>query len=175
MGLLDNNQMLRLLLFSAVRKMIPAVLVILCQYCSHNKALIRVIRQAFQFHNTVIRHKRLVIRMRSRIQKNAFISVRIYISGAGDNNEDWPGLEPAGTKEINGVVYKYFETDVELMNQSLKLTFNNNKKEDDPGLVLSFVKNITFSRDFYFSITPEKCEEIDTCNTRYKLFPLCGG
>ena len=76
MGLLDNNQMLRLLLFSAVRKMIPAVLVILCQYCSHNKALIRVIRQAFQFHNTVIRHKRLVIRMRSRIQKNAFISVR---------------------------------------------------------------------------------------------------
>ena len=61
----------------------------------------------------------------------------LYISGAGDNNEDWPGLEPAGTKEINGVVYKYFETDVELMNQSLKLTFNNNKKEDDPGLVLS--------------------------------------
>ena len=35
----------------------------------------------------------------------------LYISGAGDNNEDWPGLEPAGTKEINGVVYKYFETD----------------------------------------------------------------
>lgn len=53
----------------------------------------------------------------------------LYISGAGDNNEDWPGLEPAGTKEINGVVYKYFETDVELMNQSLKLTFNNNKRK----------------------------------------------
>ena len=96
----------------------------------------------------------------------------LYISGAGDNNEDWPGLEPAGTKEINGVVYKYFETDVELMNQSLKLTFNNNKKEDDPGLVLSFVKNITFSRDFYFSITPEKCEEIDpaTHGTSYSLY-----
>ena len=58
------------------------------------------------------------------------------------------------------------------MNQSLKLTFNNNKKEDDPGLVLSFVKNITFSRDFYFSITPEKCEEIDpaTHGTRYSLY-----
>ncbi len=96
----------------------------------------------------------------------------LYISGAGDNNEDWPGLEPAGTKEINGVVYKYFETDVELMNQSLKLTFNNNKQEDDPGLVLSFVKNITFSRDFYFSITPDKCEEIDpaTHGTSYSLY-----
>ena len=58
------------------------------------------------------------------------------------------------------------------MNQSLKLTFNNNKKEDDPGLVLSFVKNITFSRDFYFSITPEKCEEIDpaTHGTSYSLY-----
>lgn len=96
----------------------------------------------------------------------------LYISGAGDNNEDWPGLEPAGTKEINGVVYKYFETDVELMNQSLKLTFNNNKQEEDPGLVLSFVKNITFSRDFYFSITPDKCEEIDpaTHGTSYSLY-----
>jgi len=58
------------------------------------------------------------------------------------------------------------------MNQSLKLTFNNNKQEDDPGLVLSFVKNITFSRDFYFSITPDKCEEIDpaTHGTSYSLY-----
>lgn len=96
----------------------------------------------------------------------------LYISGAGDNNEDWPGLLPAGTKEINGVVYKYFETDAELMNQSLKLAFNNNKTDDDSGLVQSYVKSITFSRDFYFSITSDGCQEIDpaTHGTSYSIY-----
>ena len=34
------------------------------------------------------------------------------------------------------------------------------------------MKNITFSRDFYFSITPDKCEEIDpaTHGTSYSLY-----
>lgn len=96
----------------------------------------------------------------------------LYISGAGDNNEDWPGLEPAGTKEINGVTYKYFETDIELMNQSISLIFNNNKQGDDPGIKQFFVKSIAFSRDFYFGITPDGCEEIDpeTHGTKHSIF-----
>lgn len=96
----------------------------------------------------------------------------LYISGAGDNNEDWPGLQPAGTKEINGVTYKYFETDIELMNQSINLVFNNNMQGDDPGIKQFYVKSIAFSRDFYFSITPDECKEIDpeTHGTSYSIY-----
>lgn len=96
----------------------------------------------------------------------------LYISGAGENNEDWPGLLPAGTKEINGVVYKYFETDIELMGQSIKLAFNNNKTDNDEGMKQMLTANITFSRDFYFALSPDGCKEIDpaTHGTSYSLY-----
>ncbi len=88
-----------------------------------------------------------------------------------ESGDEWPGMEPVGTKEINGVTYKYFETSVELMGQNLTLVFNNG---DDEGLRQSFSREITFSRDFYYCITADKCEEIDpaTHGTSYNIYVL---
>lgn len=96
----------------------------------------------------------------------------LHISAGGESIEDWPGLLPAGTREVNGVVYKYFETDIELMNQSIQLAFNNNKTDDDEGMKQMFTKTITFSRDFYFAITPDGCKEIDpaTHGTKHSIY-----
>jgi len=99
-------------------------------------------------------------------------NLSLYVQTADGGIEDWPGLEPAGTKDINGIAYKYFEMDIELMNQSISLVFNNGKQGDDPGIKQFFVKSIAFSRDFYFGITPDGCEEIDpeTHGTKHSLF-----
>lgn len=96
----------------------------------------------------------------------------LHITVGGESIEDWPGLLAAGTKEMNGVSYKYFETDIELMNQSIQLAFNNNKTDDDEGMKQMFTKTITFNRDFYFSITPEGCNEVDpaTHGTSHSIY-----
>lgn len=68
----------------------------------------------------------------------------------------WPGLQPTGTKEINGVTYTYFEMGEDMNDKSLNLIFNNNGNNlqlpDLPAVL---------NRDYYFKITSEKGVEID--------------
>lgn len=82
----------------------------------------------------------------------------LYISGAGDNNEDWPGLEPAGTKEINGTTYKCFHLTPACTNKNINLIFNDN----GVGNQLKDY-NLTIDRDYYLRISEAGCSEIKDC------------
>ena len=68
----------------------------------------------------------------------------------------WPGIQPTGTKEINGVTYTYFEMGEEANDKSLNLIFNNNGN----NIQLSDIA-IVLNRDFYFQITSSGGVEVD--------------
>lgn len=68
----------------------------------------------------------------------------------------WPGIQPTGTKEINGVNYTYFEMGEDLNGSSLNLIFNNNGNDSQLGDI-----GVVLDRDFYFRITTDGGEEVD--------------
>ncbi len=68
----------------------------------------------------------------------------------------WPGLQPTGTKEIQGVTYTYFEMGEEMNGKSLNLIFNNNGN----NIQLADIP-VVLNRDFYFQITGSGGIEVD--------------
>jgi hypothetical protein len=68
----------------------------------------------------------------------------------------WPGLQPTGTKEINGVTYTYFQMGEEMNDKSLNLIFNNN----DNNSQLADLP-VVLNRDYYFQITSTGGVEVD--------------
>ena len=68
----------------------------------------------------------------------------------------WPGLQPTGTKEIQGVTYTYFEMGEEMNGKSLNLIFNNNGN----NIQLADIP-VVLNRDFYFQITGSSGIEVD--------------
>ncbi len=72
----------------------------------------------------------------------------------GDVTPAWPGIAVTGTKEINGVVYKYIEMGEELNDKFMNLIFNGGgaQASDMP---------ITLNRDYYIRVTDSGIEEID--------------
>lgn len=68
----------------------------------------------------------------------------------------WPGLQPAGTKEIEGVTYTYFEMGEEMNDKSLNLIFNNNGN----NIQLADIP-VVLNRDFYFRIMGSGGVEVD--------------
>ena len=68
----------------------------------------------------------------------------------------WPGIQPTGTKEINGVSYSYFEMGEDVSGATLNLIFNNNGNNSQLGDV-----PIVLDRDFYFQITTEGATEVN--------------
>lgn len=68
----------------------------------------------------------------------------------------WPGLQPAGTKDVNGTIYTYFEPGAAMTGKNVNLIFNNNNAGSQLGDI-----NVTLVRDFYFVITPEGHTEVN--------------
>ena len=68
----------------------------------------------------------------------------------------WPGIQPTGTKEINGVVYTYFEMGEDVNGASLNLIFNNNGNNSQLADV-----PVVLERDFYFQITTDGATEVN--------------
>ena len=72
----------------------------------------------------------------------------------GDENNlggSWPGMQVTGTKDIDGVTYKYFEYGAEVVGKNQNLIFNNNGN----GIQLSEYA-LTFAEgiyEYYFQIT----------------------
>ncbi|MDR0939268.1 MAG: starch-binding protein [Mediterranea sp.] len=79
---------------------------------------------------------------------------------------DWPGMEPMGSVEQNGVTYTYFETSMDLMGQNIDLWFNNGKETGDAGVKEMVTKQILFSRDYYFMLTADGINEVDPATHR---------
>lgn len=79
----------------------------------------------------------------------------LYAWGDGEP-AGWPGLQPTGTKEIEGVTYTYFEMGEEMNDLSLNLIFNNNGNNVQLGDI-----PVLLDRDYYFQITESGGVEID--------------
>jgi len=80
----------------------------------------------------------------------------------------WPGLQPTGTKEVEGVMYTYFRMGEGANNMAVNLIFNNN----DNGTQLGDIP-VTLDRDFYFRITDTGSKEVDpfaTTGTVHKIY-----
>jgi hypothetical protein len=114
----------------------------------------------------------------STVDPNA--SYRIYVNDLTGwdaltlsiGGANWPGMTPKGTYTQNGVTYQYFETSTDLIGQSIELWFNNGKETSDPGIKQSVTKTITFTRDYYFSLTANGISEIDptTYGKSYSIY-----
>lgn len=68
----------------------------------------------------------------------------------------WPGVQPTGTVDKEGVTYKYFDTGEANKGLTYNLIFNNNDggQQFDAAVV-------TLDRDYYLRITDSGYEEID--------------
>lgn len=80
----------------------------------------------------------------------------------------WPGIQPEGTKEVEGVSYTYFKMGEGANDKSINIIFNNN----GGGKQLSDLP-VTLSRDFYFRITDDGSKEVDpfaTSGTAHKIY-----
>lgn len=82
-------------------------------------------------------------------------ALALYYWGEGVPDPGWPGLQPAGTKEIDGVTYTYFEIEEDINGKTINLIFNNNAQGaqfDGPS--------ITVDKDYYFQISDKECTEV---------------
>lgn len=75
----------------------------------------------------------------------------------GDVTPAWPGLEPTGTKEVEGVTYTYFRVGEALSGKGMNLIFNN---PNASGVQFNG-PYVTMDRDFYFQITNNSAKEVD--------------
>lgn len=87
--------------------------------------------------------------------QTGWASLNLYAwADGGDVTPGWPGLEPTGQKEINGVTYTYFRMGEALNGRFMNLIFNGG------GSQLADIP-ITLDRDFYFQLTASGATEVD--------------
>lgn len=87
--------------------------------------------------------------------RSGWDALALYYWGEGVPDPGWPGLQPAGTKDIDGVTYTYFEIGEDINDKTVNLIFNNNnnnKQFDGPS--------IPINRDYYFKITDSGFTEV---------------
>ena len=68
----------------------------------------------------------------------------------------WPGIQPEGTKEVEGVTYTYFKMGEGANDKTINIIFNNNNNGTQLGDI-----PVTLNRDFYFRITDTGSKEVD--------------
>lgn len=103
------------------------------------------------------------------IDETGWDALALYGWGAdGDVTPSWPGLQPTGTKTINGANYTYFELGEELNGLVVNLIFNNNNN----GKQFDALGGFTIDRDVYLRITEGGYEEIDPYAAPYKGYTV---
>ncbi len=82
-------------------------------------------------------------------------AIALHYWGDGVTGTDWPGIATAGTEEINGIKYKFFELPAELNGKSINTIFNNN------GAGIQFDgPYISINKNYYLKITSNSFEEV---------------
>lgn len=90
------------------------------------------------------------------VDNSGYDELTMYAWGDAEAFGGWPGMAPTGKVEIEGVIYKYFDTGKANEGLNLNLIFNNNgngKQLDD--------YNVTLNQDFYLELTPDGVNEFD--------------
>ena len=83
-------------------------------------------------------------------------ALAMYAWGDAEAFGGWPGMQPTGTEEVNGVTYKYFDCGEANRGLNLNLIFNNN----GGGTQLKDY-NITLEEDEYFLVITEDGVQTD--------------
>lgn len=90
------------------------------------------------------------------VDHSGYDALAMYAWGDAEAFGGWPGIQPTGSIDIEGVSYKYFDTGEANSGLNLNLIFNNN----GGGLQLGDY-NVTLDKDYYLELTPDGVVEFD--------------
>lgn len=94
------------------------------------------------------------------IDETGWDEIALYVWGTTDFFGSWPGALPAGTQEIGGVTYKYFDVPATAFGNTANFILNNNNN----GVQLEnfdCLKGQTVTRDFYFHFTADNVTVVE--------------
>ena len=94
------------------------------------------------------------------IDETGWDEIALYVWGTSEIFGGWPGAAPAGTEEIGGVTYKYFEVPASAFGNTANFILNNNGN----GVQLEnfdVLKGQTITRDFYFHFTADNVTVVE--------------
>ena len=86
--------------------------------------------------------------------------VSLYVWGTSEIFGGWPGAAPAGTEEIGGVTYKYFEVPASAFGNTANFILNNG---GNGSQLENFdcLKGQTVTRDYYFHFTADNVTVVE--------------
>ena len=86
--------------------------------------------------------------------------VCLYVWGTSEIFGGWPGASPAGTEEIGGVTYKYFEVPASAFGNTANFILNNG---GNGSQLENFdcLKGQTVNRDYYFHFTADNVTVVE--------------
>jgi hypothetical protein len=86
--------------------------------------------------------------------------VSLYVWGTSEIFGGWPGASPAGTEEIGGVTYKYFEVPASAFGNTANFILNNG---GNGSQLENFdcLKGQIITRDFYFHFTADNVTVVE--------------
>ena len=86
--------------------------------------------------------------------------VSLYVWGTSEIFGGWPGASPAGTEEIGGVTYKYFEVPASAFGNTANFILNNG---GNGSQLENFdcLKGQTVTRDYYFHFTADNVTVVE--------------
>ena len=87
-------------------------------------------------------------------------AVSLYVWGTSEIFGGWPGASPAGTEEIGGVTYKYFEVPASAFGNTANFILNNG---GNGSQLENFdcLKGQTITRDYYFHFTADNVTVVE--------------
>ena len=87
-------------------------------------------------------------------------AVSLYVWGTSEIFGGWPGAAPAGTEEIGGVTYKYFEVPASAFGNTANFILNNG---GNGSQLENFdcLKGQTINRDYYFHFTADNVTVVE--------------
>lgn len=90
------------------------------------------------------------------VNETGWDAIALHYWGDGVTGTNWPGIAPAGTEEVDGVSYDYFELPASLDGKSISTIFNNN------GAGIQFDgPYILIDKDYFFTVTAEGATAIE--------------
>ena len=93
------------------------------------------------------------------VDNSGYEELALYAWGDAEIFGGWPGVQPTGKVEKDGIVYRYFDTGAANEGMNVNLIFNNNGN----GKQLPDY-NVTLNQDFYLELTPDGANEFDPSN-----------
>ena len=103
-----------------------------------------------------------------------YAELALYAWGDAEAFGGWPGMQPTGTWECNGVTYTYFDMGPETVGMNLNFIINNNnggsQLED-----FDILKGQVVDHNFFFKITDDNIEIADVDIDNGPVYPEMDG